>query len=112
MRTTTCASFLATLTLVVAAPVLAEDVNDNKLTKTIDCAGGKVSVNGNENKITVTGACSELNVMGNQNSVIIESVGLISVMGNQNKIVWKRAEGQKKPSVNNLGNKNSVKKGQ
>jgi hypothetical protein len=106
-----CTSLLVSLSLLVATAAWAEDVNDNALTKTIDCAGGKVSVNGNDNKITVTGSCRELSVMGNQNSVTIESVSLISVMGNQNKVVWKRAEGQKKPSVNNLGVKNSVKKG-
>lgn len=106
-----CVSLAVTTGLLTASLAWAEDVNDNGLTKTIDCGGGKVSVNGNDNKITVTGSCRELSVMGNQNSVVIESVSLISVMGNQNKVVWKRAEGQKKPSVNNLGNKNSVKKG-
>lgn len=106
-----CASLAILLGLFAATPALAEDVNDNGLTKTIDCAGGKVSVNGNENKITVTGTCREVSVMGNENSVTIDNVALISVMGNKNKVVWKRSEGQKKPTVNNLGNKNSVKKG-
>lgn len=111
MTTRLAVSLLVALGLLTAGVAAAEDVNDNGLTKTIDCGGGKVSVNGNDNKITVTGSCRELSVMGNQNSVTIESVSLISVMGNQNKVVWKRAEGQKKPSVNNLGVKNSVKKG-
>ena len=105
------ASLLALLSLGLAMPALAEDVNDNGQTSTIACGGGKVAVNGNDNKITVTGPCRELSVMGNQNSVTIESVAMIQVMGNQNKVVWKRAENQKKPKISNLGNKNSVKKG-
>lgn len=111
MDTRIAAAAVALLTALSAAPALAEDVSGNGETKTIDCGGAKVTVSGNDNQVTVTGSCRELTVMGNNNRVTIASVALISVMGNQNKVLWQRAEGQKKPSVNNLGVKNSVKKG-
>jgi len=87
-------------------------IDKNELTKTIKCEGDEVIVNGNENELTIKGECSRLYVPGNKNIIEVEAVAEIDTPGNKNTVTWEKGIDGKKPSISNLGTKNTIKKGE
>jgi hypothetical protein len=77
-------------------------------TKTVDCQGEDVEVNGNHSKVTVTGECHAVSVNGNYNKVQIEAAAVISAVGNRNTVSWQRGVDGQDPRVSNLGTRNTV----
>ncbi len=85
-------------------------INDNELTKTINCQGDEVIVNGNENELTIKGECSRLYVPGNENIIYVEAVAEIDTPGNENTVYWETGIDDEEPSISNLGTDNKIKK--
>lgn len=83
-------------------------VSDNRVARTVDCAGGSVTVDGNGNTLSLNGECPSVEVNGNGNVLRVEAAGSISVMGNRNTVTWSRGIGGSSPQVSNLGTGNSV----
>ena len=84
-------------------------IDKNNLNRTIDCAGGSVTVDGNGNVLVLKGDCSALKVNGNDNTVTAEGVAEISTMGNRNKVTWRRGAGGRPPRISNPGTGNTIK---
>jgi len=85
-------------------------ISDNRLTKTIECAGRDVSIDGNFNTLSLLGECQTVQVAGNGNLVRIEAAAAIETMGTRNTVTWERGLAGKSPAVENLGNDNSISK--
>lgn len=85
-------------------------IHENELTKTINCQGDEVTVYGNENELTIKGECSRLYVPGNENIIKVEAVAAIDTPGNENTVYWEMGINGRKPSINNLGTDNKIKK--
>ena len=83
------------------------DKNDQK--RTIDCAGGSVTVAGNDNVLVLNGDCTTLKISGNDNTVTAEGVAEIATWGNRNKVTWTRGAGGHPPKISNPGTGNSIK---
>jgi hypothetical protein len=85
-------------------------IDDNDLTKTIECDGDDVKVDGNDNTLRLRGECGKVFVNGNRNMMKIEAVVSISALGNENDITWERGVGRNAPKISDLGNDNSIRK--
>jgi hypothetical protein len=83
-------------------------ISDNRLTKTIECAGRDVSIDGNLNALSFLGECGSVEVSGNGNVVRIEAAAAIETLGNRNTVTWERGLAGKNPAVSNLGTGNSI----
>jgi hypothetical protein len=114
--------------LVVAGSsfAVADNYVDNDATVTQDCSkDGTATVAGNKNKITFTGACTKIGVMGNENTITIESAkevvvagnkntvavdasDKLSVPGNKNTVSWKKGLSGKQPKVSAPGTANKI----
>jgi len=82
---------------------------ENDLSKTIDCAGGRVIVNGNNNSLILRGECQKVTINGNDNTINIEAVGTIQANGNENVINWTKGAGNQRARITDLGNGNLIK---
>jgi formylmethanofuran dehydrogenase subunit C len=92
-----------------AAKDLSVDDNDQKISHV--CDGGEVTINGNTNTITLTGDCANVVVNGNSNTVTLDaSFKRLVVNGNKNTVAWSAKHNKKKPTVLDVGNKNTLTK--
>ena len=96
-------------TLVGPKPADVKIDKDNQ-NRTIDCAGGSVTVDGNGNVLVLKGDCTTLRVNGNDNTVTAEVVAEIATWGNRNKVTWAKGAGGKPPKISNPGTGNTIKK--
>ena len=85
-------------------------IDKNNQKRTIDCAGGSVTVSGNENTLVLNGDCSSLKISGNDNTVTAEGVAEIATWGNRNKVTWTRGAGGHPPKISNPGTGNTIKR--
>jgi hypothetical protein len=85
-------------------------IDKNDVKRTIDCAGGSVTVEGNGCVLVLKGDCSTLKVNGNNNTVTVEAVAEISTQGNRNKVTWTRGAGGRPPKISNPGTGNTIKR--
>ena len=77
-------------------------------TRSVDCHGGRLTVDGNANRLDVV-RCATVTVAGNDNVVTarFDAPGRIGVPGNRNRITW-RAGPRIQVQVSTLGNRNAV----
>src|SRR6185295_14292602 len=61
-------------------------IDKNNQKRTLDCAGGSVTVDGNGNALILKGDCRALRINGNDNTVTAEAVAEIETRGNRNKV--------------------------
>jgi hypothetical protein len=121
---------LLAATLALAAATARADVNlfDNDQKITVDCAKDKeVNIAGNKATVTLTGTCEvvnisgnkatvkgsarNVNVSGNENTLVLDAVDLILVSGNKNTISYKKAVKEKKTGSTNTGTDNKISQG-
>lgn len=76
--------------------------------RAVDCGGNAVQITGNDGNITLEGTCREVTLVGNDNLIQIETVGVISVTGNDNQITWASGMNNTSPQVSRSGNDNVV----
>jgi len=83
-------------------------IRTNGQTRTVDCDGGRLTVNGNANHLTVR-RCSAVTVNGNANhlNAAFAADGRLSVMGNRNTVAWS-APPRVRVAVASPGTRNSV----
>ena len=64
-------------------------VRTNGATRTIDCGGGRLSVEGNRNRLTIAN-CRAVSVLGNHNVAAVRYTvsGSLLVAGNDNMVRW------------------------
>lgn len=74
----------------------------------IECDNNPVQITSNHGSITLRGTCSEVTLVGNDNQVQSETVGVISVTGNNNRITWLNSLSGTTPQVTRSGRGNSV----
>jgi hypothetical protein len=85
--------FAITITMLVAAPALADKAAPPEKPGTIDCAKQpETTINDPGGKYTFTGACKKITVNGASNKLKIESVDALSVTGAQNHLEVGAAE--------------------
>lgn len=85
-------------------------IDKNNQKRTLDCAGGSVTVDGNGNVLILKGDCSTLKINGNDNTVTAEAVAEIETWGNRNKVTWARGAGGRPPKVSNPGTGNTIRR--
>ena len=80
----------------------------NGRTRSIDCGGKALTVEGNGNHLTLT-HCSAIQIDGNSNvaTARFDEPGRIAVNGNRNAVSW-AAPPQVRVSASNVGTRNSV----
>ncbi len=120
---------LAVLAVSFLASTAAAEVTvmDNDKTLTVDCAKDpEVNLVGNNITLTLTGVCAKVTttgnhetvtgsataafVVGNHNTLSLDTVDKISVMGNHNTVTYKGPIKAKKTGVSNVGQHNTVTK--
>lgn len=82
-------------------------IAESSQTKTIDCAGRDVALNGSSNKLTFTGTCGTVSINGSKNELTLAAATQISVNGSFNKVTYTTGN----PKISNNGTSNTVAKG-
>ena len=82
-------------------------IEDSAQTRTIDCAGRNVALNGSSNKLTFTGTCGTVSINGSKNELTLATVGQISVNGSLNKVTYSTGN----PKISNNGTGNTISRG-
>jgi Protein of unknown function (DUF3060) len=82
-------------------------IEESAQTRTIDCAGRDVALNGSANKLTFTGTCGTVSVNGSKNDLTLATAAQISVNGSQNKVTYTAGN----PKIANNGTGNTISKG-
>lgn len=82
-------------------------IADSAQTRTIDCAGRDVALNGSANKLTFTGTCGTVSVNGSRNELTLAAASQISVNGSQNKVTYTSGT----PKISNNGTGNTISRG-
>ena len=85
----------------------ALSIEDSAQTRTIDCAGRNVALNGSSNKLTFTGTCGTVAINGSKNELTLANVSQISVNGSLNKVTYSAGD----PKISNNGTGNTVSRG-
>jgi hypothetical protein len=67
-------------------------VNDNSVTKTVECNDGHLGINGNNLTITVTGHCASLSVNGTNHHITVDKADSIDANGINNVITYHSGE--------------------
>ncbi|MFZ6731845.1 DUF3060 domain-containing protein [Undibacterium sp. Ji42W] len=80
----------------------------NDISKSTQCNGQPVNIQGNGNQIILNGVCPQVSVNGNENQVTIEQLGKVQVVGNDNQVRWAQALNGAKPQVQSSGNDNQI----
>jgi len=86
-------------------------INTNGNTRTVDCGGGALTVNGNSNRLTVA-HCSRVTIAGNGNVAVVafsHTGSRLFVPGNRNTVTW-NAPRDVRVSASAPGTRNSVKR--
>ena len=83
-------------------------IRTNGQTRSIDCRGKALTLDGNNNRLTLS-RCATILVNGNSNDVTASfaAPGRLSVMGNSNTVRWQAAQ-HVHVAVSNLGNQNVI----
>ena len=64
---------------------------------------------GHDDEVTITGDCSAVSVLGTNNKVILEGVGVIQAGGSGNLISYRRGlNGETAPKIATMGENNKV----
>jgi hypothetical protein len=85
-------------------------INENDVTRRIECDGTEVVINSNDCKITLGGACETLAIRGNDNRVKVQgSIRLIRLWGNDDLVTWSPEHNPTAPNVESLGNGNAAR---
>jgi hypothetical protein len=86
-------------------------VQSSGVTRTIECKGRSVQIDGSSNDITLLGDCPSVVVNGTGQDVKVERAGSIRVAGVGNTVVWGEALEGNRPRVRSAGINNSVRQG-
>lgn len=80
----------------------------NGQNRSIDCHGGRLTVNGNRNRLTVAN-CTAVTIAGNGNTVAARfaAPGSISIPGNRNQVTWQARAGIR-VGVSAMGTANAI----
>jgi hypothetical protein len=107
-----CAVALAICTLVpvhaAAAPADVWVVKTNDNTATHNCHGGSAQIDGNDNNLTLQ-ECVAVQVNGNNNVIFAAAPKTVNLLGNENEVTWSRGADDSRPSISNIGSRNTVK---
>lgn len=88
----------------LAAPDIVVGSNESK---TYDCRGGSLTVEGGSNVISLRN-CTELIVDGGDNTIDAGVVDAIEVSGGDNKITWSESADGRRPKITNGGEGNVI----
>jgi len=104
-----CGSMAVSPTVAQVAGNLELEGTGNKITATLDCAGGNATVKGSANELTITGKCSSLKLNGTGNKITIEfgPAAKVDINGTKNTIFWTSTNGTP-PTVTYVGTANVV----
>jgi len=86
-------------------------VESSGVTRTIECRGRRVQIDGTNNEVTLLGRCPRVVVNGTGQNVKIERAGSIRVNGVGNTVVWGAALRGDHPRVRASGINNTVHQG-
>lgn len=82
-------------------------IAESSQTKTIDCAGRDVALNGSSNKLTFTGTCGTVSINGSKNTLTLATASQISVNGSFNTVTYTTGN----PKISNNGTSNAISRG-
>jgi hypothetical protein len=85
-------------------------IHDSRQAGAVDCKGRHISVSGKRNTLTLTGECPFVEISGDNNALVVDTLGEASLAGDQNRIDWKRASSGAAPEVSDSGDGNVVKR--
>lgn len=86
-------------------------VESSGVTRTIECRGHRVQIDGTNNDVTLLGRCPRVVVNGTGQKVKIERAGFIRVNGVGNTVIWGQALRGDRPRVRASGINNTVHQG-
>jgi hypothetical protein len=70
--------------------------------------GRHFEITGNNDEITIGGECSRVEVVGHDNKIILDSVGIIEVVGSNNLITYHQGLNGPHPKIDTAGENNKV----
>ena len=64
-------------------------VEGNKETRTVTCAKNSVFLRGNSDDVHIEGPCKSVHILGNGNTVLVDSADRIVTEGNENIVTYR-----------------------
>lgn len=108
-----CSASLALGQTVVRGTDSAQQVIASNQKLSFDGANKTFQILGHDDEVTITGDCSAVSVLGANNKVILEGVGVIQAGGNGNLVTYRRGlNGEATPKIVTMGDNNKVEAAQ
>jgi len=85
-----------------------EEVIASDQKQTYQGEGRHFEITGNNDELTISGECSKVEVLGHDNKISLDAVGVIQLVGHDNLITYRRGLNGGKPKIETLGENNKV----
>lgn len=85
-------------------------ITDDDSVRSITCDNDRITIAGDRNEFTVRGVCLDIMIPGSNNKVKVKGVVRVHFPGDGNTVTYEKLVNGKRPSVNDLGNNNVVRR--
>jgi hypothetical protein len=104
-----CSASLAIGQSVVRGTDTAQQIMASNQKLSFEGANKTFQILGHDDEVTITGDCSAVSVLGTNNKVILEGVGVIQAGGSGNLVTYRRGlNGDATPKISTMGDNNKV----
>jgi Protein of unknown function (DUF3060) len=70
--------------------------------------GRHFEITGNNDEITIAWACSKVEILGHNNKITLDAVGIIQLVGNNNLVTYRQGLNGAHPKIETVGENNQV----
>jgi hypothetical protein len=70
--------------------------------------GRHFEITGNDDEVTIAGDCSKVEVLGHNNKINLDAVGIITLVGNNNLVTYRQGLNGAHPTIETVGENNKV----
>jgi hypothetical protein len=70
--------------------------------------GRHFEITGNNDEIGIAGDCSKVEVLGHNNKITLDAVGIITLVGNNNLVTYRQGLNGAHPKIETVGENNKV----
>jgi hypothetical protein len=70
--------------------------------------GRHFEITGNNDEIGIVGDCSKVEVLGHDNKITLDAVGIITLVGNNNLVTYRQGLNGAHPKIETVGENNQV----
>jgi hypothetical protein len=104
-----CSASFALGQSVVRGTDTAQQIMASNQKLSFDGANKTFQILGHDDEVTITGDCTAVSVLGTNNKVVLEGVGVIQAGGSDNLVTYRRGlNGEAAPKIATTGENNKV----